>query len=449
MMLVRGWILCIGRRTISRVIQYGGFEAHERRHHCTFYRFFSRAQWHADALGEKIFHLVLRLIPAEGAIVFLVDDTLCRKSGAHIWGCGMHHDPLLSNYGRGTKMIKYFSFGHTWVILSVCVPLPWNKDKGIAIPIAVALYRSKKHCPKELYKTRTQVARAMVDRMTVLVPTHRKIYLVGDNEYACQTVVHQLPDRVVFVGPTNMDAAVYDEPKAKPGRGRPRIKGNRLLSPNQLIRADHIPWKMHTIVLYGQPVDVLMKAQTCLWYRVAGTRLCRVFVTRDPEGRIEDRAYFSTDAQMGEDGIAHIFSYRWTQEEMHHNVKEYLGLEDPQNGWWRNPQGQRKNHKIPGPQPHTTRGTMAVTRTVPFILTVYALVVLWYLANGSPAEDVDRARLRAPWYTKKSTPSFADMLASLRRHLWAEQNFLDPATHAGSEKFNTLSEYLKDLLNVA
>lgn len=442
MALVRGWILCVGRRTISRVIQFGRFGAEQRHHHSTFYRFFSRAKWEADGLGEKILELVLKLVPENWGVVLLVDDTLCRKSGAHIWGAGMHHDPLLSNYGRGKTLVKFFSFGHNWVILCICVPLPWNKDKSIALPIAFRFYRSKKQCPTEQYKKRTELARNMVDMVVGCIPTHRKIYLIGDSEYACRNVVRDLPDRVVFVGPVVMNAALYDQPRPRRGRGRKRKKGERLLSPEQLINAGHIPWKKRTVLLYGRHVEVQIKTQTCLWYTVAGQRPVRVIVTRDPTGRIEDRAYFSTDAEMSVDEIAHTFSHRWTQEEMHHNVKQHLGLEDPQNGWWRHPAGRRKDNRVPGPRPHSKRGHDAVTRTVPFILTVYALVVLWYFANGHPREDVERVRLCAPWYRHKTMPSFGDMLAALRRHLWAERNFNEPSTQQDSTKLDELKELL-------
>ena len=163
----------------------------------------------------------------------------------------------------------------------------------------------------------------------------------------------------------------------------------------------------------------------------------RMIVTRDPRGRIEDRAYFSTEAEMSVEELAQSFSLRWTQEEMHRNVKQYLGLEDPQNGWWRRPKGQRRDKRIPGPQPHKTRGEKAVTRTVPFILTIYALVVLWYFGEGTVRKDVERARRRAPWYREKTEPSFGDMLAALRRHLWSERNFSAPSNEQGSSKINT------------
>ena len=140
---------------------------------------------------------------------------------------------------------------------------------------------------------------------------------------------------------------------------------------------------------------------------------------------------------MTAEEIAKSFSLRWTQEEMHRNVKQHLGMEDPQNGWWRRPKGHRRNKKIPGPQPHKKLGSNAVNRTVPFILTIYALVVLWYVVHGCARDDAERARRRAPWYREKSEPSFGDMIAALRRHLWAERNVSEPSTEQEAEKLNT------------
>ncbi len=438
MALACGFVLCTGRRTISRVIQLGcSFE--DRRHHSIFYRFFSRAVWLQNELGRRILCLALELglLPENMKIILTVDDTLCRKSGAHIWGGGMHHDALLSNYGKGKSLVKFFSFGHNWVIVCVCIRTPWNAHRWMAVPIAFRLYRSKKRCPKENYRKRTQLAREIVEEINTWLPRDRAVVLVGDTEYACREVVRGLPRRIEFVGPMSMDAALFDPPPANvKGRGRPRKKGRRLLSPKQLIVTEHIPWESHEMLLYGKTVTVLTKTQACLWYTVAGVRLVRMIVTRDPSGRIEDRAYFSTDAEMKVAELAQLFSLRWTQEEMHRNVKQHLGLEDPQNGWWRRPKGQRRDKRIPGPQPHKERGAKATTRTVPFILTIYAVVVLWYLAYGTAQDDVERARRRAPWYRDKSEPSFADMLAALRRHLWAERNFSAPSNKQGSSKIN-------------
>lgn len=439
MTLCCGWLLCSGRRTISRVIQTGCF-GEEQRHHSVFYRFFSRAVWSPAELGKRMLQLILDLglIPKNEPFILTVDDTLCRKSGAHIWGGGMHHDALLSSYGRGKSLMKFFSFGHNFVIVCICVQAPWNAQRKMAIPIAWRLYRSKKRCPAAEYRKRTELAKEMTAEIDTWLPQDRAVILAGDTEYACREVVRGLPERIKFVGPMNMDAALFAPPPSQAkGRGRPRQKGGRLLSPRQLIAAEQVPWESDEMLLYGKTVTVLIKTQLCLWYTVAGTRLVRMIVTRDPSGRIEDRAYFSTDAKMTVQQIAQAFSLRWTQEEMHRNVKQHLGLEDPQNGWWRRPKGQRRDKTIPGPQPHKERGEKAVTRTVPFILTIYGLVVLWYFGNGSAQDDVERARRRMPWYREKQEPSFGDMLAALRRHLWTGRIFSAPTAEQGAAKFHT------------
>ena len=87
----------------------------------------------------------------------------------------------------------------------------------------------------------------------------------------------------MFVGPMSMDAALYAPPPPKQkGRGRPRVKGRRLMSPKQLIATDDIPWESQKMLLYGKTVTVLVKTQTCLWYTVAGAKRVRMLVTRDP-----------------------------------------------------------------------------------------------------------------------------------------------------------------------
>jgi len=232
--------------------------------------------------------------------------------------------------------------------------------------------------------------------------------LVGDTEYACQALVRGLPERIVFVGPMAMDAALFapvDPSNKKRGRGRPPKKGARLPSPQQLRDDDSVPWERRTLTLYGKPVDVETKTQRGLWYHVAGTSEVRVIVTRDPKGRIQDRAYFATDAAMSVAELAQTFSYCWSQEEMHHHVKHHLGLQQPHNGWWHRRAGRRRDTTKPGPQPHRSRGELAVKRTVPFILTMYTLIVLWYLDHDTAEQDVERVRRRAPWNRRKKHPS--------------------------------------------
>ena len=219
-----------------------------------------------------------------------------------------------------------------------------------------------------------------------------------------------------------MKAALYAKlrpAKGASGRGRPPRKGKRLPSPKDLAALRSVPWKKRTLILYGKKVAVpLVKSQRCLWYTVAGTKLTHMVVTRDPNGRIDDRAYFSTDDHLTEAEILVQFARRWEIEVAFRNAKQAMGLKDPQNGWWRRKAGTPRSKKRPGPNPRRGRGEKAINHTLALPFVAYALVVVWYLKNGKHATDVARVKKQAPWYRKKREPSFADMLAAVRRELW-------------------------------
>ncbi|MBI4564988.1 MAG: transposase [Planctomycetes bacterium] len=418
--LTTGWILCTGRHTISRAIQFGMGSARDK-HHSALYRFFSRAVWIPEHLGRRLFQLVLPLIPGN-VVTALIDDTLCHRSGPHLWGGGMHYDAARSTYGRGTSAGRkmFFAFGHNWVILSLWVPMPWNPRRGLAVPVLFRLYRSKKRCPAEDYKKRTELAAEMVRIVVSWLPKDKELRLAADSEYACQTLLSDVSEQVEFVGPMPMDAAFYAPPGlVQPGtRGRHPMKGKRLPSPQELANDESVRWRHLTLPIYGREVSVMVKTQVGLWYHVTGSRLVRMIVTRDPSGRIEDRSYVSTNPHLPIEEIAQTFSRRWAQEVMHRDVKQSLGLEEPQNGWWRRPSGTRARKKRPGPQPHAHRGEKAVRHMVPFIFLVYTLIVLWYFKHGSAQKDVKRVRKAAPWYRHKQEPSFQDMLKAARLELW-------------------------------
>ena len=86
------------------------------------------------------------------------------------------------------------------------------------------------------------------------------------------------------------------------------------------------------------------------------------------------------------------------------NAKQFLGLQDPQN---RTPQ--------------------AVQRTAPPALYVHTLVILRFAEHGH--FDVEAYRRAHPWYARKRTPSFADMLACLKTACLRES----PPRYAGQK----------------
>jgi len=410
--LATGWILCAGRHRISAVIRAS---AAGGKHFSVFYRFLSRAEWEPDELGRALFEVLVELL--SGAIHIIVDDTLCRRSGPHFWGAGMHHDPLKSSSGGAGGRHVAFAFGHNRVTLALWIPLPWGVARGKAVPFLWRTYRTKKSCPERDYRTRSQLAVELLETFTGWGVSARKITLVGDGEYACKTLVRSLPSSVEFIGPVVMKAALHDQPRCQPRTGRRRLKGTRLPSPEKLAASSQ-RWKTVFPVIYGRKVPVKVKTQVCMWYTVAQTRMMRMVVTRDPKGRIEDRAYFSTDLGLSVEELLAGYSKRWTLELAFRDAKQHLGLEDPQNGWWRRHRPKRRRRKKAGAQPRGNRGRKAIEHTVPLAFCAYGLVVAWYLRHGKPQRDVKHARKLSPWYTHKTEPSFTDMLNAARREIY-------------------------------
>lgn len=468
--LLTGWIACQGRHTVSRVIQAAG-EAGREKAHDAFYRFFSRARWDHDCLAQVLFKLLLPFLPQ--VITAPVDDTLAHKSGPHFWGAGMHHDAKTSTYGRGSSAGRKvaFAFGHSWVVLSIWIPLPWNPLRGLAIPVLFRLYRSKTQCeqtarkkkaPKRKaqkiakkkarkmernrarrrarerakieYRKRTELALEMIRQLASWIPEGRALQVVGDREYACQTVVRNLPKDVIFIGSMHMKAALYALPKPLKGRGRPPLKGKRLPSPEELPNDRSIPWEEAEVLIYGKKITLKVKSMRCLWYTVAHTKLVRMVLVRDPRGRYEDRAYFCTNPQRPVEGILEPFARRWAIEVAFRDAKQFMGVENPQNGWWRRKHGSPAPKKRPGPNAHGNRGRKAVERTLPFAFLAYAVVILRYLYHGQPQRDVERVRAEVRWYRHKKEPSFADMLADARRAIWVARFSASPLLSKDPEK---------------
>jgi hypothetical protein len=85
---------------------------------------------------------------------------------------------------------------------------------------------------------------------------------------------------------------------------------------------------------------------------------------------------------------------RWSVEMTHFDCKQHLGLEDPAN-------------RVP----------KAVERTAPMAMFLYSLTIVWFATEGHADWQIPER----PWYWWKKTPSFADMLTTLRRKSWEDK----------------------------
>jgi hypothetical protein len=380
--IVTGWVLCTGKHTVTGVMRAAGVVG--KREHSGYHRFFSQGSWEPDAVGLALMRLVLKLVPRDARVKLTIDDTLGRHTGKHISSAGMHRDPLLSCAGRPA-----WHFGHNWVVLAVVVEFPrW--EKTFSLPVLMRLYRTEK-VNKKLkmpHRKLTKLASELLQLVSKEFPK-REFLVIGDNAYVNRSVVRPRPDNVHILGRGRMDAALYAEAPKNQKLGRPRVKGRKLASPKN--RRD--PWATLNLLIYGRPATVQVRVFEAVWYRVSYNRKMLFVVVRNWPGHVTEDVLVTTDLDLTAQEVIQLYCQRWSLEESFGWVKGRLGFEDPQN-----------------------RTERAVQRTAPMAMWSFSLVVLWY-ASWSKRRTRLPTRL-APWYQTKKTPSFSDMLATLRRQSW-------------------------------
>ena len=394
--IASGWIMTRGKRTVTGMIQSAG--AVGEKHHSVFHRFFSRAPWSLDGMSRTLLGILLRLVP-EGEVVYLaIDDTLCRKRGLHIFGTCMHHDPLIS-----CRKVRLVNWGHNWVVMGIVLKFPFAPNTYWCLPFAFRMYISRKR-PKSqrwksghrVHKTRPELAVEILTRIAECFPD-RAFHVLGDSAYGGSSVLKPLPENFHLTSRITMDAALYDDPPKLNGRGRPRKRGRRLLSPKEFAKKSS-KWKTMKINLYGKRRKVQVKEYSGLW-KSAGYQRIKITIVRDPKGKSPDQAFFTTDVKATACQTLSRYACRWSIEVAFQNSKSHLGFEDPQN-----------------------RTKKAASRTAPMGMVLYSLLVVWFAEGGHRKCKFPNR----PWYTRKATPSFIDMLATIRRESLREYLSEDP-----------------------
>jgi hypothetical protein len=404
--IATGWCLSHRHRYVTELIQSAG--AVHRGHHSRYHRFFSNAAWSIDDLFESLAREAVRMFSPYGTIELGVDDTLCRKRGLTIFGTGMHHDPLASSRQR-----VHVSWGHDWVILSLLVPNPpWSPTKVWALPVGMRLYRNRQGLtkgktgqarPKKRrkppsdpnHRTRPELAVELIRRFANQFPD-RKMVVSGDSAYGGRSVLQHLPSNVDLISRVASNAALYEPapPRLPKQKGPARKKGDRLPKMAEWAADETKPWEVLEFDQYGLHAKLQVKTMSALYYKAGKDRLLTIVLVRDTEGGRPDQMFYGTPLGWDVRTILSHYAARWSVEVMHFNAKQLMGLEDPAN-----------------------RTRRAVERTAPLGLALYGLTLIWFDRDGHRSLLFpDR-----PWYPSKEEPSYADLLAALRRASWRGQ----------------------------
>ncbi len=397
--LVVGQISQTGLRTVTGMLV--GARLSGVWHHARAHRFFSHARWSADELGLRLAVLIAATLTEPGAgILVAVDDTLLHRLGRKIHACFWHHDATANSDKAAV------AWGNNWVVIGIVVELAFL-ERSVCLPIMFRCWQPKrkqfgkgKRDPERPGKV--QLAREMIELLAARLP-ERQIDVVGDAAYAAEAW-RGLGARITVTSRLRVDAALYDRQPPRTGKqGRPRKWGQRL--PNLAKIATHpaTQWTEHQVRRYGKPETLMLHTIDCLWAPLGAETPVRVILVQDPKKQSGYQiALITTDLHATAAQIVERYADRWQIEVAFEEGKHIFGV------------GHARN-----------RTRNAVERTVPFQFLAMTITILWYAASGHHPDVVTEHRARSPWYLTKTTPSFADMLAKLRRVIIAGER--DPA----------------------
>jgi hypothetical protein len=395
--LLIGAILTPGQRTVTAALRILGLEADQ--HFQNYHRVLNRAQWsNLELSGLLLAWLVKTFVPS-GRIFLGLDDTIERRRGAKIKAKGIYRDPVRSSQSHFVK-----ASGLRWLSLMLLTPIPWAK-RVWALPFLTALCPSERYYEQRVrgHKKLTDWARQMLFQTYRWLPG-RQLVVLADASFAALELLGdmiRLTNPMCMITRFRLDAALYEPaPEREAGqKGRPRKKGARLPTLEQVLADPKTSWKKVTVPdWYGEgPKTVELVSDTAVWFHNGLPPVpIRWVLIRDPKGHFKPQALLCTDLSIRSEQIVTWFVMRWRVEVTFHEVRTHLGVET-QRQW----------------------SDRAIARTTPILLGLFSLVTL--LAHTHARHGKLPVR-QAAWYSKP-LPTFIDALAIVRQNLWQHLYF--------------------------
>jgi hypothetical protein len=404
-----GAILAPGKRTVASVLRIMGLS--QEKHFQNYHRVLNRASWSSLGLSVILLGLLLKTFLPSGPVVLGIDETIERRRGEKIRAKGIYRDPVRSSKSHFVK-----ASGLRWISMMLLVKIPWTQ-RIWGLPFLTVLAPSERYYQSSpgRHKKLTDWARQMSKQVRRWLPK-RKLIVVADSSYAALELLdslRRLSEPVYMITQLRLDAALYEpapQPKRKPV-GRPRKKGQRLPKLADVLKDERTVWQRATVDnWYGQrPTEIEFTSSTAVWYHNGMPAVpIRWVLIRDPQGQFETRALLCTDLTAEPVQILQWFVRRWRVEVTFQEVRTHLGVET-QRQW----------------------SDKAIARVTPILLGLFSWITL--LAHQSQTKDGLPVRQTA-WYLK-TTPTFSDAIALVRRQIWQHWGFCMSSSGLDKQKF--------------
>ncbi len=411
-------LLCPGRHTVTSLIttfgnQFADWTAH--------YDLYAQDRVNPHVLFQGVRSHVEALNGAQEPLTVALDDTILRKTGKLIPGAAYRKDPL------GPAFNVNLVWAQRMIQFSAALPNPDGQVRMIPIDFVDASTprKPRKNEPEEIWAAyresmkQRNLNQLAIDTLEQLQQERqgRPLRVLVDGSYTNARVLRNLPPNSVLIGRIRKDAHLNALPEVQEQKGRRRIYGENLPTPEQ-IRQAPCPWQQVTVFAAGKNRTFDVKTIDRVRWRKAGNIDLRLVVIRPvpyrgPGGKRQYRqpAYLiCTDPDLPIEELLQSYVWRWDIEVNHRDEKTLLGVG----------QAQVRNPLSAWSIPASAVAAYAMLH----VAAVHA-----YGWTGKP-NAIPLPKWRDP--QKKHRASTLDLINELRRELWTE------AIH---------SEHLNDFVN--
>lgn len=390
--LLIGAILSPASRTVTNALRVMGLS--REKHFQNYHRVLNRAEWSCLNGSQILFKLLIKVFQFEDEVVIGFDDHLERRRGKQIKAKGIYRDAVRSSDSFFVK-----ASGLRWMSFMLLTEVPFAK-KVWALPFLTVL------CPSERYHVErgirhrklTDRARQAMLRIWRWFP-EKKLIFVADSSYAALDLLNAVREKVTVVTKLRLDAALYEvAPERTAGQmGRPRKKGVRLPTLNEVIKNPQTIWEKVVINWYGVEKEIELTSRKCVWFHVGKEAVpIRWVIVRDPAEEFETQAVLCTNQASEPKQIVEWFIRRWQVEVTFEESRRHLGIET--NRQW---------------------SDKAIQRTTPCLFGLFSLITMM----AQELEQAEKLQIRsAVWYDKE-VATFSDAIGCVRQQIWEYQSF--------------------------
>lgn len=402
-----GLLSALGRHTLSQVIVTIGAGEGDW---SAWYRQFNTPRIAWDGVQQQLVGAVATELPAGAPFAVALDATTLPRTSATMPAVQWVPDRDTPPWQRGIRRAQ------RWVGLSALLPRSAGGDSR-AVPLRLLPAPAAKAQPLAGHPPLTEAGaglqqlawlRQVLDRQG---QQQRRILAVADGAYSSAGLWAGLPERTVLLARCAKNRALYALPQTQPQRGRKRLYGERLPTPEQY-RTQGASFQRVRLTVRDRRITLQVKVVGPLLVRLAANRPLFLLVVkgyypkRGGRTRREPTSLLVNAKPDGQGGwrlplpVGELLNWawqRWEVEVMHRELKSGFGL------------GQQQQWSDCG-----------VVSVVPWITWLYATLVLaGYRAWGY--NPPGPATFGCWWQPRRW--SLATLWQAIRQEVWQLAEF--------------------------